>query len=290
MTAVRIAGELVGIDSSQVALETFRMWRVRCLPEVLRPDAPSREGVKESLRSYAHELELLVASDEAGREVTRVSEELLARDVFGPLGGVVDVGAVNATGSWQLADVSVGDFLARRQEDVERLRAAIRSLCGFGDPVMAIADELGWLRDHQVSGVSLLLWSGGAAGAPRSLEGLERLDDPSVVRRMCRVAADLQLTRFLQGVIAAAVAAGTDVSRGAPKVVEVLDYGADLAGGSVGRGVRPAEIFRMWRVAHLPGLLEPGSGAEEDDKARLRAYEQALDGLLGVGVGADGLE
>ncbi|NEA68182.1 hypothetical protein [Streptomyces sp. SID12488] len=53
------------------------------------------------------------------------SEARLARAVFGPLGGVVEVGAVNSTGTWELADVSVGDFLARRRGDVERLLTGI---------------------------------------------------------------------------------------------------------------------------------------------------------------------
>jgi hypothetical protein len=72
-----------------------------------------------------------------------MSEALLARAVFGPLGGVVEVGAVNSTGTWRLIEVSMGDFLARRRSDVERLLRGIRSVCRFSDDAMAIVDELG---------------------------------------------------------------------------------------------------------------------------------------------------
>ncbi|MFF8776908.1 hypothetical protein ACF07W_06540 [Streptomyces sp. NPDC015140] len=204
-----------------------------------------------------------------------MSESMLARGVFGPLGGVVEVGAVNVTGSWCLSDVSVGHFLADRSDDVGRLLSGIRSVCQFSDAGMAIVDELGRLRDHEVPAAFLLLWSAGVTGVPQPLE---KLEEPVLVRRMCRMAADLQLTLLLQALVTAAVAADTDAPRGAEQIVEVLTIACTLADPS-GRST-PGLVFRMWRVAHLPGVLRPESDAPEEGKAGFRAYDQVLDQLL----------
>ncbi|MGW1216268.1 hypothetical protein ACWD5F_42215 [Streptomyces sp. NPDC002499] len=56
VSAVRMAGSLVGADGDRVVADVFRMWRVAFLPDLLRPNAPTRAGAKESLRDYAHEL------------------------------------------------------------------------------------------------------------------------------------------------------------------------------------------------------------------------------------------
>ena len=213
----------------------------------------------------------------AGQTVP-VSEIKLAREVFGPLGGVVEVGAVNSTGTWDLADVSMGGFLASRQDDVERLLAGIRVVCRFSDRAMAIVDELGWFRDHEVPAAFLLLWSAGVTGVPQPPE---RLGEPALVRRMCRMAVDLQLVLFLQALVNAAVASGTEARQGAPRITEILGIACDLA-DPTGRSA-PDLVFRMWRVAHLPGILRPESDAPEAGKAGFRAYDEALERLLGTG-------
>ncbi|MGW5787408.1 hypothetical protein ACWEWK_25900 [Streptomyces sp. NPDC003757] len=206
-----------------------------------------------------------------------MSESMLARGVFGPLGGVVEVGAVNAAGSWSVPEVSVGRFLDDRAEDVARVLSGIRSVCRFSDSGMAIVDELGWLRDHEVPAASLLLWSAGVTGVP---EALEKLEEPALVRRMCRMAADLQLALLLQALVTAAVAVGTEAVRGAAQIVEVLTIACalvDPCGGST-----PGLVFRMWRVAHLPGILRTESDAPDEGKAGFRAYDEILDQLLGA--------
>jgi hypothetical protein len=206
-----------------------------------------------------------------------IPEVALARAVFAPLGGVLEVGAVNATGTWRLADVSVRDFLGYRRADVERLLDDIRSVCRFGDDAMAVVDELGWFRDHEVSAALLVLWSAGVTGVP---EPVSQLEEPPTVRRMCRMAADLQLTSLLQALIAAAVAAGTSARHGAPVIAAVLTTACDLA-DPTGRSA-PDVVFRMWRVAHLPGILSPGSDAPESGRAGFRAYDGMLEGLVAV--------
>lgn len=224
------------------------------------------------LKQFGDHHELL---RQAGHPLQPLTGTSLARGVFAPLGGVVEVGAVNATGTYVLADVSVGEFLARRHADVARLMDGVRQACGFDDAVMRTADEFGWFRDYKVEAAHLLLWSAGVTGVPDSIEGL---DESPVIRRMCRMAADLQLTEFLHAVITAAVAAMTDPRRGAAAIVDVLTTACDLADAT--GGVVPAQVYRTWRVAHLPGVLRPQSDAQEYGKAGFRAYDAELERLL----------
>ncbi|MFD5163348.1 hypothetical protein ACFWMJ_35755 [Streptomyces hawaiiensis] len=208
--------------------------------------------------------------------------EPMARAVFAALGGIVEIGAVRAGGSWKLADLSVEAFLAPRQDDVRCLMEDVRSVCRFSDEVMAIADELGYFRDHEVPAASLLLWSEGITGVP---EPPERLEEPELVRRMCRIGADLQLTRLLQALVTAALAARTESGEGAAGIAEIIRVACGLA--EPGRaGITAADIHRMWRVAHLPAILRPASDAPEWGKAGYRAYDAELERVLqGEGPG-----
>ncbi len=205
-----------------------------------------------------------------GRPVEEFTAELLAREVFGPLGGVVEIGAVNATGTWRLADVSLGDFLDGRGAEVDVLLAGVRSACAFDSTTMSIAWDLGWLRPHDVTAASLLLWSGGLAGVPAELES------PAVVRHMCRVGADLQLTRLLHASVTAAVTARTEAKRGARALAAVLTAACALSGGP-----RPSDVLRLWRVAHLVHVLRPGSDASDAGRSSFRAYEHVLTATFG---------
>ncbi|MEU9879438.1 hypothetical protein [Streptomyces phaeochromogenes] len=212
---------------------------------------------------------------ETGAERTPVPEESLARSVFASLGGVVEIGAVNFTGTWKLADVSVDDFLAGRRQELGRLMDGIQEVCRFGAPGMAIADELGYLREHEVTPEFLLLWSAGLTGVP---EPLEELAEPSVVRRMCRMGADLQLTQFLQDLITAAICAEVEERAAAAQIAEILDIASELVDSS-GRN-SPETAFRMWRVAQLPDLLRPDSSAPQWGRAAFRAYDLELEKVL----------
>ncbi|WP_223190793.1 hypothetical protein [Streptomyces sp. TRM68416] len=112
--------------------------------------------------------------------------QVLAREIFGPLGGILEIGAVSATGTWSVAEASVGDLVERHRADVDRLLDLIRETGRFSSESMAIGEQLGWLRDHQVTAPSLLLWSGNIQEiSPR----IEELEEPRIVRRMCRMGA-----------------------------------------------------------------------------------------------------
>ncbi|MFH9587876.1 hypothetical protein ACH4LS_22390 [Streptomyces luteogriseus] len=98
------------------------------------------------------------------------------------------------------------------------------------------------------------------------------------MRRMCRIGADLQLTRLLQALVTAALAVGAEPGEGAAAVAEVLRVACGLRTGP--RRERPAEAHRIWRVAHLPAILHPASDAPEWGKAGYRAYDAELERLL----------
>ncbi|MER5470452.1 hypothetical protein [Streptomyces sp. NPDC002685] len=207
--------------------------------------------------------------------VAPLTEQAYAREVFAALGGIVEIGSVVATGTWAVADGSVGGLVRARQAEVGRLLAVVRTLGGFSDASMAIADELGYLRDYPVTAPSLLLWSGCIEEISPRLTELER---PSAVRRMCHMGADLQLARFLQALVTAAIAGGTEVERGAVWVAEALAAAVALA-DDAGRS-STAATFRAWRVAFLPGILRPDSSAPDYGRAGFRAYAHALEDLL----------
>ncbi|MFF9114258.1 hypothetical protein ACF09Y_01325 [Streptomyces massasporeus] len=202
--------------------------------------------------------------------------EPMARAVFAALGGVVEIGAVRATGTWLLPDVSVGAFLESWQDDLRRLLEGVRVVGRFSGEVMAIADELGYFADHDVPAASLLLWSEGITGVPQPPE---RLEESELVRRMCRIGADLQLTRLLQALVTAALAAGTEPREGAAGIAEILCVACGLVEPRHA-GLTPADVHRTWRVAHLPGILHPASDAPEWGKAGHRAYDAELERLL----------
>ncbi|MFK4068823.1 hypothetical protein [Streptomyces sp. NPDC029674] len=208
-----------------------------------------------------------------------IPERLLARAVFGPLGGIVEIGAIAATGTWSLTDTSIGAFAATHRDDVTRLLELIRETGGFGAPTMLIFDDLGYQRERSVHTPSLLLWSSAYEDVS------SRLEEPEAVRRMCRTGADLQLTRFLQALVEAAIARGVNVSRGAGPIAEAVRIAVGLLAGALDDDdpiTARKTAFRMWRVACLTDLLLPGSSAHPESRPHFREYGHALETLLGT--------
>lgn len=148
----------------------------------------------------------------------------------------MEIGALNHAGTWKTSDTSVGDFLALRRDEVARIVAGVQAVGRFSDPVMAEAHELGYLRDHPVDVRSLLLWSAGVTWAPRgprpSEDDLAYLEDPQVMRRMCRMGADLQLTCLLDGLVAAGVGAGVGLPEGRDEIASILRLACELVDGT----------------------------------------------------------
>ncbi|MEV7559025.1 hypothetical protein [Streptomyces sp. NPDC089795] len=203
---------------------------------------------------------------EGGGAAPVASETTLVREVFGPLGGLVECGAV-------LEAVSVGEFVARHRGELDRTLDVVRRLGAFHAESMAVMDGLGYLREHEVPPAGLLMWSGCIEEYTPDLGG------PEAVRRTARMGADLQLARLLQALVGvAALRGGVDVECGAPEIAEVI--GALGAWGGPGGGRSLHEVFLMWRVAFLPGLLTPSSGSPEPFRRRLREYARVLERVV----------
>ncbi|MEU9608564.1 hypothetical protein [Streptomyces sp. NPDC048057] len=201
------------------------------------------------------------------------SETSSARAVFGPLGGIVEIGAVVAAGATRpLAEVSVGEFVAQHRDEINSVLEAVRDIGGYHAETMAIVDELGWLREHEITAPSLLLWSAVIEAYSPEIER------PEAVRRMVDMGADLQLSEFLHALVGAAV----QRSGAAEQQVERIVRAVGSAGRLVGRepGVAARDTFRAWRVAHLPDVLPPSSPSPPEVKAGFRSYAHALGGLL----------
>ncbi|MGW7086440.1 hypothetical protein ACWGH2_23475 [Streptomyces sp. NPDC054871] len=209
-----------------------------------------------------------------------IPEDVLGRAAFAPLGGIVEIGAVAATGAWSLQDASVSAFGSARQNDVVRLLAVVQEVGDFEEATMEIFDGLGYLREHPVGAPSMLMWSSVYE------EVSPRLEEPDAVRRMSRMGADLQLTRFLQALVNAAITRGPGVTRGAPLIAEALRIAVGLAGGAMDEDPDSARgasaVFRMWRVTFLADLLLPSSPARPDARVLFREYGHALEQLLGA--------
>ncbi|MFI8390557.1 hypothetical protein [Streptomyces sp. NPDC085540] len=201
------------------------------------------------------------------------SETTLVREVFGPLGGLVECGAA-------LEPASVGEFVARHRSELDRLLDVVRRLGAFHDASMEIMDGLGYLRGHEVAPAVLLMWSGCIE------EPTSDLGAPEAVRRMARAGADRQLAHLLQALVGVAALRGDDDVQGrAREIAEVI--GTVCTWGGAGRGRSLREVFLMWRVASLPGLLLPPSGSAEPFKRRLREYAHALEGIVEQGERPD---
>ncbi|MFC4609082.1 hypothetical protein ACFO9E_14845 [Streptomyces maoxianensis] len=207
------------------------------------------------------------------------SEASLGREIFGPLGGIVELDAVASSGAQQrLQDVSVGDFVERHRSELDRILTAVRDIGDFHAETMAIVEELGWHREHEITAPSLLLWSGCIEAYSPSL------DEPSAVQRMVDMGADLQLTNLMHALVGTASSRARNAEPTSELIVEVMSIAGALVGIRHERAVW--DLFRMWRVAFLPHVLTPSSRSPEPTKANFRTYTQILAEILDPVEGA----
>ncbi|MEV8336028.1 hypothetical protein OG211_12720 [Streptomyces niveus] len=203
----------------------------------------------------------------------QVSETSLAREIFGPLGGIVEIGAVvDAEESAALAHVSIDEFTARNHPELSQILRTVQTIGNFHSSTMAIVEELGWHSDHEISAPSLLLWSGGIE------EYSSDLNNPQSVRRMASAGADLQLVRFTHAMVGVAVAVGQPVDASSELIVEAVRRAAGLVGAENAGAAR--EIYRMWRASLLPQVLMQTSASPNSVKTGYRSFAHALESML----------
>ncbi|MGY5005205.1 hypothetical protein [Streptomyces griseus] len=202
-----------------------------------------------------------------------VAEESLGREIFGPLGGIVELGAVTEAGADNpLRNVSVTDFVSRHQKELNETIIEIQRIGNFDSTTMAIIGELGWNQSHEITAPSLLLWSGGIE------EFSPQLERASSVQRMLRAGSDLQMTRLLHALVGAAVARNQIAAVSCPMIARILKNAATLLG--IDRDDAAQFTFRMWRTAFLPGILMPSTHVSETARKVYREFAHELEDIL----------
>ncbi|MGA6172478.1 hypothetical protein ACPEIF_19790 [Streptomyces sp. NPDC012600] len=199
-----------------------------------------------------------------------ISETSLGREIFGPLGGIVELGAVaDAHPEQSLENVSLIDFVTRHQKELDEELSTIQRIGNFTSATMAVVDELGWHRSHEITAPSLLLWSGGIE------EFSPQLSDPASVRRMVRTGGDLQMTNFLHALVSSATYRQRPVAATSQMIIHALRNAASLLGRDTSDSAY--STFRMWRVAFLPQILMPSAQSPSATKSGYRSFAHALE-------------
>ncbi|MFJ4842819.1 hypothetical protein [Streptomyces sp. NPDC088746] len=205
--------------------------------------------------------------------VSEASETSLAREIFGPLGGIVEIGAVaESDESVPLNRVSVGDFVNRNHNDLHRILQITQTVGSFHESTMALVDDLGWHADHEVTAPSLLLWSGGIEKYSPDIEA------PEAVHRMLGAGGDVQLVGFMHALVGAAVARNQPAVPTSELIVEAIQKACAVAG--IHESGADRTTFRMWRVAHLPAVLMPSSNSSEAVKTGYRSFAHAIERIV----------
>jgi hypothetical protein len=202
-----------------------------------------------------------------------ISETGLGYDVFAPLWGILELGAVTESAARVLRDVPLADFVAAHREEVDRLLALVRTIGDFSPETMAIFESQGgWNEGHEVTAEYLTIYSGCIENYP------PEVDDPAVLRRMVRMGGDLQLVAFIDALVGTATVRGPGPDTAVPLVVEAVRAAGSLLGVRTDPAV--ADTFRMWRVTFLPDILRPDSPSSAEVKAQLRAYVHGLEDAI----------
>ena len=207
------------------------------------------------------------------------SEVTLARSIFGPLGGIVEIGAIGSANSGLVCDASIDAFMAAHGSEVGRLVEVIQEIGEFHPETMDIVDELGWNQDHEIQVLTLFLWSG-SIEAFSNEAFTEEVGGNNSVRRMIRMGGDLQATNLLHALVGAAASLDLPGTPKAGRIVEAVHISLRLL-GSV-QQMTAVEVFRMWRVAFLSHVLPPSSRSPEPIKKKFREYAHVLEERLTV--------
>ncbi|MET7451228.1 hypothetical protein ABZT03_04880 [Streptomyces sp. NPDC005574] len=202
-----------------------------------------------------------------------ISETGLGYDVFAPLWGILELGAVTASGARSLRDVSLEAFVAARRDELDSLLELVRDIGDFTGETMAVFERQGgWNEGREVTAEYLMLYSGCIEAYPPDT------DDPAVLRRMLHMAGDLQLTTLMHALVGTATVRGPGLQAAPGLIVTVVRMAGSLLGVDDERVV--SDVFRMWRVTFLPDLLRPDAPAREGAKESFRRYAHALEDVI----------
>lgn len=202
-----------------------------------------------------------------------ISETGLGYDVFAPLWGILELGAVTASAEQTLRDVSLADFVAAHRDELDRLLKVVRDIGDFSADTMAIFERQGgWNENREVTAEYLMMYSGCIEGYPPAT------DDPAVLRRMIHMGNDLQLATLMHSLVGAATVRGPGLEAASALVIAAVRMAGSLLGVDNERVA--SDVFRMWCVKFLPDILRPDSPSRTGAKAEFRNYAYALEDLI----------
>ncbi|MEU8088994.1 hypothetical protein AB0B57_35935 [Micromonospora sp. NPDC049101] len=214
------------------------------------------------------------------RKTVEPSEVSLAYDIFAPLWGLLQLGAVREWDGASAFRPLFLEFVTARRDSLARLLTGIQAVADLSDDTMAIFEKQGGWSDDDPDfvpdqlGASLLMYSGFVAEYPLDFA------DADTVRRVIDAGTDLQLVNLLQGLVGAALVRGPEVRSAASLVAESMGIAAEII--AVDAGPALANTVRSWRIAHLAPAVRPDSNMSEARRARLRALALQVESSLVV--------
>ncbi|TVT26319.1 hypothetical protein FNH05_31555 [Amycolatopsis rhizosphaerae] len=207
----------------------------------------------------------------------KVSEEALAYEIFGPLWGLVHLGAAASMPPRGPGESRVADFARSRGGELERILGLVARIGGLSPAVLDLfRNQAVWVSapDTTVADIVgyLAIHSGSIEDFPPDLA------DPEVLGRVVAVGGDLQLASLLHALVGAAVGRPAELTGElAPDIVEAVRLAGALAGPE--HVTAPSQTLRLWRTALLPGVLRPDSPSPTEIKAGFRRYAHVLGRL-----------
>ncbi|WP_147989510.1 hypothetical protein [Streptomyces sp. t39] len=191
-----------------------------------------------------------------------MSRELVAREIFGPLGGVLEISAVRYSGYLVPVEArSFQSFVAGIEDELAAILDQIENLSKISRSEASIFESLGYGAPHEISLAALVMWSCGVAGF-----------SSNDVERMVVAGSDIQLSRLTQALIFSAPSEG--VAANSEVIRRILLGCLRILGRSTTGDLSLA--LRIWSVSILPAYLSPAAGASADSREKVRAYARCL--------------
>lgn len=197
-----------------------------------------------------------------------MGRELIAREIFGPLGGVLEIAAVRRSGFLVPVDVhSFQSFATEVEDELAAILDQVEGLSGISRCEASLFERLGYGAPHEISLAALVMWSCGVAGMSS--------DD---VERMVVAGSDIQLSRLVQALIFSAP--NDEVPANSEIIRRILLGCLRILGRSTEHDL--SLVLRIWSASTLPAYLSPTSGASAASKEKVRVYARRL---MAEGVG-----
>ncbi|MBF9131858.1 hypothetical protein I0C86_23245 [Plantactinospora sp. S1510] len=205
------------------------------------------------------------------------SETGMAYDIYAPLWGLLDLGALVSCDFAPPSADSFTRYVTSRRTQVDRLLDLVRALGDFHPETIGIFEKQGgWGNDSRREPEAVL------AALLLSAGFLERhpVDpgDTTTIRRLARAAIDRQLVNLLDALVGVAQVRSRDVASACADVLEALAIACSLVERNVPGTV--ADTVRSWRTFVLPDVLRPGSPTSDATKDRLRDILHRLERLV----------